>query len=307
MFLAKPKKCTKFSAILAGSKGDNKLLQNFQINFNESLQYFADEKAMSFNPSYIYLITALSLACGLILMVLLKRRKQVIKDEMPTSILDFFKKSTHFNRLSDSDLAQLAKVVHGGVLTQGQVLFSEGAEEDCAYIVVKGELDIYQKRKGQNVLLATIGEQQIIGEMALLSGEPRSATIVAKTNCWLLQISKEAFSKISASNPRIRSKVLLSNSYRLLENAMRDKGIDIGKSMKADKWLELAMEMPVDKKKQPVPTGVEYLFLFHGELQIADKTHFSPELIAVTAGQEISGEKGTTIYWLPPAKIELAA
>lgn len=63
----------------------------------------------------------------------------------------------------------------------GQTLFRRGDKGYCAYRIETGSVDITTERGGKTVKLATRGKGEIIGEMALIDGRDRTATVTAKT------------------------------------------------------------------------------------------------------------------------------
>lgn len=81
----------------------------------------------------------------------------------------------------------------------GEVLCQEGTPGDYFYMIVDGEAEV---RKGQKVL-SMIGPGEVFGEMALLTGEPRSATVVAKTPMELYQLHQEHFDNVLTWSPHM--------------------------------------------------------------------------------------------------------
>lgn len=74
----------------------------------------------------------------------------------------------------------------------GTVILSEGQEGNSMYVVMEGELSISLGDK----LLATARPGEIIGEMALINSEIRSATVTAKTDCVLASIDQASFNSM---------------------------------------------------------------------------------------------------------------
>lgn len=74
----------------------------------------------------------------------------------------------------------------------GTVIAAEGAEGDHMYVVMSGEVDI--SISNRNLAVALPGE--IVGEMALINSNVRSATIVAKTDCRLATIDQASFDSL---------------------------------------------------------------------------------------------------------------
>ena len=57
--------------------------------------------------------------------------------------------------------------------------------------------------KGEKIFLAKLGVLEFIGEFSLLTGEPRSANVIAETPCIVIKVSKDAIKDIFSKNPEI--------------------------------------------------------------------------------------------------------
>lgn len=77
----------------------------------------------------------------------------------------------------------------------GDVIFNDGDPGDVMYIVQAGELEVLYRGK----VIETVGAGGIVGEMALVDQSPRSATVVAKTDCKLVSLDEAGF-KIHVSH-----------------------------------------------------------------------------------------------------------
>ena len=79
----------------------------------------------------------------------------------------------------------------------GTTIFAEGAPADVMYVVVDGEVDV--RVGGTRVEVVAPGE--IIGEMALIDAQPRSATAVAKSDCRLAPVDEKRFQFMVQQTP----------------------------------------------------------------------------------------------------------
>lgn len=64
-------------------------------------------------------------------------------------------------------------------LSKGEVVFKEGDASNSVYLIITGKVEIYREAMRKKVVLATQGPNTIFGEMALIDGKPRSASVVA--------------------------------------------------------------------------------------------------------------------------------
>ena len=120
---------------------------------------------------------------------------------MPADTAELLRRTDFFGALSERELRDVAKSIKGRRLNRNQVLFRQGEAPDALYIVASGRLRISASdRAGNEKVLAFLGTGEVVGEMGLLSGRPRSATAVASTEVDLLQLRKTDFDALVASN-----------------------------------------------------------------------------------------------------------
>src|SRR5258708_4752673 len=93
-----------------------------------------------------------------------------------------------------SDLARSATERRFG---RGEALIREGEEGHTFYVIVSGEVAV--ARGGSEVARLTRGAY--LGEMSLLTGEPRSATVVATSDVAVLELDRDAFGRHFTQKP----------------------------------------------------------------------------------------------------------
>lgn len=85
---------------------------------------------------------------------------------------------------------------------KGTVIFAEGDESTCAYLVSTGHVEISRLNGGRKIVLATAQEKEMIGEMGIISDAPRSATAYCINDCELYVIDRDVFeSKLRGADP----------------------------------------------------------------------------------------------------------
>ena len=95
-----------------------------------------------------------------------------------------------FSGLDDAALDRLIGDLTVCSLGRSQTLFDEGDPGDAAYIVTSGEIEILKASADRDVRIAVSGPGVIVGEMSLLTGEPRNATARALVDTELVTIPK---------------------------------------------------------------------------------------------------------------------
>lgn len=102
-------------------------------------------------------------------------------------------------------------------LRRGEVLFSQGDPGDCMYYIRWGKIGVYADYgKPSQKKLAELGEGDYFGEMGLLDGEPRSATVVAlELGTMVNQIDEAEFGEFLAQNPLKVYAIIQQLSHKL--------------------------------------------------------------------------------------------
>ncbi|QJP12506.1 cyclic nucleotide-binding domain-containing protein [Starkeya sp. ORNL1] len=100
----------------------------------------------------------------------------------------------------------------------GDVLFRQGDDSDAAYVLVSGSADVLIDAPDGPVVVSTVGANAIVGEMGIVTGDPRSATIIAKTPLGALRLRKEVFLSLLAEFPDMALSVTRLMVKRLQDN-----------------------------------------------------------------------------------------
>jgi signal transduction histidine kinase len=109
---------------------------------------------------------------------------------------NFLKQVPLFADLPEEDLRRLCTEVEEVQLDDGEILFSEGSKGDRAYIIRKGNLEVYKTSLGREVFLARREKGEVIGEMALLEETDRMASVRAISETELVSIRKEQLDRL---------------------------------------------------------------------------------------------------------------
>lgn len=146
-----------------------------------------------------------------------------MKDDLLPRSIQFLKATSFFSGLSQESLEKLAKQFETEHIQGGSVLIQEGDKGDCLYLVISGHLKTIKKTTAGTITLGTIGQGELIGELALLTSEPRAATVVAIRDCLLLKLSKTVFDNFIYQYPAETMKIVKSALLRLLHKKQTTK------------------------------------------------------------------------------------
>ena len=116
-----------------------------------------------------------------------------------------------FAALSTKDLQKLAKVSDEVTIEAGRVLVEQGTTGRECYVIVEGEAEVF--RADQN--LATLGPGEAFGELALLDGGPRTASVRAATNLTVLVLGPREFGGLLDEVPGIAHQILANLAGRI--------------------------------------------------------------------------------------------
>ena len=97
----------------------------------------------------------------------------------------------------------------------GTVLFEEGQPADFMYVVQEGEVELRRQVGPDERVLAVLSPGEFCGEMAILSGRPRSATAVVRTPATLIVIEGRTFEAMLRARPEIALRIIRSLAGRL--------------------------------------------------------------------------------------------
>ncbi len=109
-----------------------------------------------------------------------------------------------FSTLSTEERQHLAKTLTYAPFAKGDIITRQGNMAHWLYVLVSGEVDIwYEVNKQERKLLTTLPAGRVFGEMGLMTGEPRRATVIAKTDVECYRIDKPSFEYIMQSRPEL--------------------------------------------------------------------------------------------------------
>jgi CRP/FNR family cyclic AMP-dependent transcriptional regulator len=120
-----------------------------------------------------------------------------------------------FAECSKKELRELASIADEIDVREGTTLMKEGSIGREFFVLIDGHVRVTQKGRE----LADLGPADWVGEIALLTSEPRGATVVATTPLRALVIVDYAFRSLMAKHPSIATKILGSVAVRLTRNA----------------------------------------------------------------------------------------
>ena len=106
-----------------------------------------------------------------------------------------------FSPLSAEELRRLAEGTTARLFAPGETIIRAGDDGSSMFVVHEGRVDVRVGQQGQERTVNTLGEGDFFGEMALFTGEPRTANIVAREETEVFEIGRAALKRLFDTNP----------------------------------------------------------------------------------------------------------
>jgi small-conductance mechanosensitive channel/CRP-like cAMP-binding protein len=147
------------------------------------------------------------------------------KEQLTAEILVRMEKVEILSPLSKAELKKLVSQLNLKTYATGEIPVRQGEAGDSFYIIRSGKVDVVvEKTPGESAVVATLGPGNFFGEMSLLTGAVRTASIYVKEDAEFIVIDKESFTSTLVNNPSIAERLshILSERQAGLE-AEREK------------------------------------------------------------------------------------
>jgi len=126
-----------------------------------------------------------------------------------------------FECLSDAQIDNLVKQSRVNHFGRGERVIEEGAQGDSMFVLLRGAVQVSVSKNGSSIAVATLGAGDCFGEMSLLTGERRAATVRAENDCYVMEISKPVMAEVIRDSPDC----LTSLSELLAQRKLETEGI----------------------------------------------------------------------------------
>lgn len=129
--------------------------------------------------------------------------------------VDLLRKIPMFSNIEPAKLKLLAFTSDRLSYGAGDVLFRQGDPGDAAFVIVKGRADVSIDTEGGLLKVATLEDNDFVGEIAILCDVPRTATVTASSDLVTLRIKKDLFFQLIGEFPEIAVEVMRELARRL--------------------------------------------------------------------------------------------
>jgi CRP/FNR family transcriptional regulator, cyclic AMP receptor protein len=130
--------------------------------------------------------------------------------------LELLKGVPLFARCSKRELAEIAQIADEIDLPEGKQLTKEGGRGREFFVLVEGNADVKRKRR----TIGTLGPGDFLGEIALVTRTPRTATVTTTSSVRALVVSEQNFRRLLNHNPQVQIKVLEALAERVAATSL---------------------------------------------------------------------------------------
>lgn len=152
-----------------------------------------------------------------------------IKELLITEILSELRKVELFELLNDEQILKLAESSSKHLYSKGEILVRQGDSGDSLLIISDGKVEVYvSDNSGRKTHLADLQEGDYFGEMSLLTGEPRSASVSAVSETEVIVVRKDGLADLLETEPSILEPLseMLEKRLENLSSRVVDRSIE---------------------------------------------------------------------------------
>jgi small-conductance mechanosensitive channel len=153
-----------------------------------------------------------------------EKRRERKQGEKVGQRVEALKRVELFSKLTTEERHELAARLKVAPFVSGEALTKQGAEAHWLYIIIEGKAEVHVAVDRKSEKVASLGEGDFFGEMGMMTGQPRRATVTAVTDIVCYRLDKDAFQDIVNRRPEIAEDISHILARRLVElEAIREE------------------------------------------------------------------------------------
>jgi small-conductance mechanosensitive channel/CRP-like cAMP-binding protein len=150
-----------------------------------------------------------------------ERKKATRVQEDQAEAFSILRGEPLFDCLTEDQLSQMVNQARLKLFGRGEPVIEEGAAGDSMFVMLRGAANVLVSKNGSKIQVAKLSAGDCFGEMSLLTGEPRSATVRADGDCYVMEIGKPVMAEVLSSAPSCMEQL----SQLLAQRRMETEGI----------------------------------------------------------------------------------
>ena len=136
-------------------------------------------------------------------------------------LITFLLETPMFEKLDPAELMEIFHIVEVNQYPAGEVIFNEGDYGDAWYVLNRGKVDVVKQSAAGEQKITELGPKACFGEISILDGSPRSATIRAREDSVVCRIPRDAFGELLAHDHLVAYKLLHEMAILLADRQRR--------------------------------------------------------------------------------------
>lgn len=160
--------------------------------------------------------------------------EEITPEEVVNTITEHLNRVSIFAPLSDEEIEQLANASTSRVYAPGEMIVRQGQEGGSMFVIIDGSVKVQIPERDYQKTINNLHENDFFGEMSLLTGEPRSANVIATVETEVLRIDKNALRPILENNPPLVQSIseLIEERKELLRAQAEQESEEVGETKK---------------------------------------------------------------------------
>jgi CRP-like cAMP-binding protein len=194
-----------------------------------------------------------------------------------------------FASLDARALEMLAEITEEKVVPAGEYLFHENDKGASLFVIARGAVHVIIREAGAELVVNVLGGGDILGEMSLLTGAPRTASARAVTSVTLGEVSREGFSRLMAAQPELGERIWKEFGKRRFDNLCRRLAqfsyLDHEQRVA---WYSSGAFLTLESGRDcEVAADYSYVFLTAGSVRLGERSYPAPSFFSVQAARRV--------------------
>jgi hypothetical protein len=168
-------------------------------------------------------------------------KKAASKSPSNWTLRDLLRRVTYFEQCTDLELRQLIEYGYRQLFPAEQVVCKENDPGDSFYIILSGTVEVLSQKADKYI--ATLHEGEFFGEISLLLGTPRTATVKTSEDAILFVVERHDLQKLLIEQPNLADQIAQKLSER--QQALRDLGLLDDESLEQTPFLKIRKRIQV--------------------------------------------------------------
>lgn len=136
-----------------------------------------------------------------------EKREEETLVEYVSTVSEHLQQVPLFTPLGEDELERLAKASSTRVFAPGEAIVRRGQEGNSMFVIVRGAVNVQIPENDHHKIINKLTSNDFFGEMSLLTGQPRTATVIAEQETEVVQIKKNALKPLFETNPELMKSI----------------------------------------------------------------------------------------------------